>query len=448
MRCNSLKMKNIRTLFRNWASLACLLAAFTGASLAQASYAAYRTGSSTSIAASPEGGVCLMGGASEQDEAMKWFLRRSGGGDILVLRASGSDGYNAYLYSELGVAVNSVETIVCHSRAAAFDPYVLQRVQEAEAVWLAGGDQWNYVSRWRGTPLDSLLRSAVSGRGLAVGGTSAGMAVLGGLYFTAEQGTVSSAQALGDPFASRVALDSAPFLGAPFLDQVLTDTHYDNPDRRGRHLAFLARMRSDWGILPYGIACDEYTAICIDSAGLARVYGNHPSYDDNAYFLQLNCEVADNRPELCAPGQPLTWNQGQAALRVYAVKGTASGSRSFDLRDWRSGNGGNWEYWYAEAGSLMTRPAPAPACALLGAEALAPLLFSLHPNPAAGQVWLRAGDQPVQGAELLDLLGRRLASFVPGPGGWQLSAEPLPPGLYLVRAWGGGREGLLRFQRF
>ena len=37
-----------------------------------------------------------MGGASENDAAMAWFLERAGGGDVLVLRASGSDGYNDY----------------------------------------------------------------------------------------------------------------------------------------------------------------------------------------------------------------------------------------------------------------------------------------------------------------------------------------------------------------
>jgi hypothetical protein len=44
---------------------------------------------------------------------MKWFLQRANGGDILVLRTTGSNGYNSYLYSGLGVTVNSVETIVC-----------------------------------------------------------------------------------------------------------------------------------------------------------------------------------------------------------------------------------------------------------------------------------------------------------------------------------------------
>ncbi len=62
------------------------------------------------------GGLCLMGGATESDEAMQWFLRRANGGDVVVLRATGSDGYNNYFYQTLGVAVNSVETIVFNQR--------------------------------------------------------------------------------------------------------------------------------------------------------------------------------------------------------------------------------------------------------------------------------------------------------------------------------------------
>ena len=80
-----------------------LLWAFT----AQAqNYVSYFTGNDVDVVTSPLGGVCLMGGATESDDAMKWFLERCDGGDVLVLRASGSDGYNDYLYSELGISVN------------------------------------------------------------------------------------------------------------------------------------------------------------------------------------------------------------------------------------------------------------------------------------------------------------------------------------------------------
>ena len=86
-----------------------------------------------------------MGGATEDDNAMIWFLERSNGGDILVLRTSGSNGYNDYLYNELGVDVNSVETIVLNNSSAANESYIHNKVLNAEAIWFAGGDQSNLV---------------------------------------------------------------------------------------------------------------------------------------------------------------------------------------------------------------------------------------------------------------------------------------------------------------
>ena len=59
----------------------------------------------------------MLGGATEFDPAMEWFLDRASGGDILVLRASGSDDYNDYMYSDLD-GVNSVETIVFNDASA------------------------------------------------------------------------------------------------------------------------------------------------------------------------------------------------------------------------------------------------------------------------------------------------------------------------------------------
>ena len=59
-----------------------------------------------------------MGGATEDDNAMKWFLEQANGGDVLILRTSGSDGYNQYFYSQLGISVNSVETIVFDNASA------------------------------------------------------------------------------------------------------------------------------------------------------------------------------------------------------------------------------------------------------------------------------------------------------------------------------------------
>jgi cyanophycinase-like exopeptidase len=293
-----------------------------------------------------------MGGSSENDTAMKWFLKRANGGDVLVLRTSGSDGYNDYFFTELGIPLNSVETIVFHDRTASNEAYIKQKIQNAEAIWLAGGDQWTYVSYWRDTPIDSLINVGIKDRDLVIGGTSAGMAVMGGFYFSAKNDTVTSEEALENPYDPHVTVDSTKFIKNQILSDVITDTHYANRDRKGRHVTFLARILVDFGVKAKGIACDEQVAVCIDTKGLATVYGNYPKTENKAYFIQINEKMAARVPEKCLPNIPLTWKWDGKPLRVYAAYGTMEGENTFDLNDWQTATGGAWENWYVEAGHL------------------------------------------------------------------------------------------------
>lgn len=313
------------------------------------SYTSWFLGNTENVSPQPLGGVCLMGGATENDSAMVWFLRRGNGGDVLVLRASGSNGYNEYFFSELDAPVNSVETIRFNNAAAADDPYIHDRIAKAEAIWFAGGDQWNYVNYWRGTAIDSLINVAITQRNIVIGGTSAGMAILGGVYFSAQNGTVTTASALQNPYGPTMTVDNTPFLQIPFLNEVVTDSHYDSPDRRGRHMAFMARAITDNGINAKGLACNEYTAVCVTPDGQARVFGEWPQYPEYAYFLQVNCEQPEG-PEVCQPGVPLTWNRSGQAVKAYKVPGTMTGSNSFDLNTWLTGSGGAWEDWSVQQG--------------------------------------------------------------------------------------------------
>ncbi len=350
-------------------------------------FTSFFIGNTNNISVPTLGGVCLMGGATEDDEAMKWFLSRANGGDVLVLRASGGDGYNNYFYSELGVPVNSVETIRFDNIQANSDAYVLDKIKKAEAIWIAGGDQWNYISSWRNSPVDSLINRAIWERNIVIGGTSAGMAILGSHYFTAQNGTITSNAALQNPFNSSLLIDNASFIKAPYLQNVITDTHYDNPNRKGRHAVFMARFLFDYGTQVGGIACDEYTAVCIDNDGIARVFGGFPNYDDNAYFIQVNCELDNVNPEVCAPNQPLTWNRGGEILKVYQVKGTSTGSNTFDLKDWHTGVGGTWLHWSIEQGVFSENSGSSVTCFFAGLEndSLEPDYFAF-PNPSTDQI--------------------------------------------------------------
>ncbi|MGH9797427.1 MAG: cyanophycinase, partial [Candidatus Polarisedimenticolia bacterium] len=213
-------------------------------------------------------GFVLMGGGSDLDDAFRFMIERSGGGDFVVLRARGGDDYNLYI-RDLGT-VNSVETLIIRNRRQASDAAVAETIGNAEALFIAGGDQSRYVRFWKGTPVEEAIHR-VAARGAPIGGTSAGLAILGEFSFAALVDTVTSPQALADPYDRRVTLER-DFLSFPGLAGLLTDSHFVERDRLGRSLVFLARLMQDgWSAAPREIAVDRATALLIDAGGAARL---------------------------------------------------------------------------------------------------------------------------------------------------------------------------------
>ncbi|MFL1894220.1 cyanophycinase [Aquimarina sp. 2-A2] len=298
-------------------------------------------GDPNDVTTSTSAGTLLMGGSVDVDEAMLWMLGKSGGGDIVILRATGTDAYNQYLF-DLG-NVNSVETLLINSRTKANDATVETTIRNAEAVFIAGGDQYDYVSYWKDTKVESALNYLRNSKKVVIGGTSAGCAIQGGIYFDAEKGTVSSREALRDPYNPYLTLQKHNFIDNPFLRDVITDTHYDNPDRRGRHITFLARINNDWGINGKGIGLDEQTAVCIDANGKARVFGY-----GYAFFLNQHA----SGPERCAPKKSLDWYRNKRAVKVYKVIANLSGSNYLWLDTWSNGTGGDWQFFFVDRGRL------------------------------------------------------------------------------------------------
>jgi cyanophycinase len=218
--------------------------------------------------------------------------------DVVVLRATGADGYNGAILALRGV--NSVETLVITSPAEADSPEVEAILRQAEVVFFAGGNQCHYVTNFKGTKVEAAVKALVA-RGGAVGGTSAGCAIMGALVFDAcrldARSEMTSAKALADPYHRDLSFTSG-FFSWPHLEGVITDTHFVARNRMGRTLAFLARLYKDRGSTPVlGVAVNERTSLVIDKAGLGRVLGEGPVY----------VILADHAPELCQPGQPLSY---------------------------------------------------------------------------------------------------------------------------------------------
>jgi len=278
-------------------------------------YTYYHRGSTRDVQSETRGGVALMGGATDVDQVFTWMADQGGNGDFLILRGSGGDGYQEYIDDI--AEVNSVSTIVLKDAEAARDPFVLDKVQKAEAVFFAGGDQWNYVGKWKDTPLLAELNKSLA-RGVPMGGTSAGLAILGEHVFTAEKNTITSEEALQDPYHSAITLES-DFLKTPLLENLITDSHFSERDRMGRLITFMARLQVDRDSdLIKGVGVDEKTAVLVSPDGQGVVVG-----EGKAHFVK-----ADKRPDVVRPGEPLT----HRSLEVHSV----SPNESFHLGEWKS----------------------------------------------------------------------------------------------------------------
>ncbi len=401
-------------------------------------YTSYRVGSDVSATVQHRNSILLMGGGTDVDLALRSFLNDVTGGDVLILRASGGDGYNSYFYSELNQTLNSVETIVLDAPAAASDPYVIQRVNEAEAVWIAGGNQWTYLNEWQSTPLNTALNSALRDRNISIGGTSAGAVALGGLAFTARNGTVYSKEALQDPYNEYMTLSTIPFLDIPELRNVLIDTHFDNRDRKGRLLAFLAKLRGENEVLrPRAIALNEQTAVLIRDGGVSVINAATNDDEQRVYFVQLNCSSDADKPEVLAFGQPLTWDPTRQPVVAYQARAFVDVGSQWDLSAWVSGEGsGSWEAWGADKGAFAKTTIANPASCLtsgLTNVAAAPPRVAVWPNPATSEVRITAVDERALGSfVVLDVAGKTVLQFASPHAVDTLDVSGLGAGTYFL----------------
>lgn len=294
----------------------------------------FRAGHSADSSAKPRGGFALMGGGAKQEQAFRFLCERANGGDFLILRANTEDDYAQQVNKEIQAVcpLNSVGTIVFTDREDSGDVKIREIISHAEAIFLAGGDQSNYVRFWQDTPVEDALNRHIAG-GKPIGGSSAGLAILGEFSFASIIDTIHSPEALADPYGNKVTI-SRDFLRIPLLNGTITDTHFAKRDRMGRLIVFLARILEDgWTRQVRAIAVEENTAVLLEPDGSAKVVGEGP-----AYFL-----VAKSAPQVCRWKTPLRFT-GVAVHR-------APSGAPFNVKEW-TGTGGDDYALSAENGEL------------------------------------------------------------------------------------------------
>ncbi len=295
----------------------------------------------------------LVGGAeagvSGETAATQWLINHGKGGDYLVLRSGGTGSQAGWICDNFGSSIGSAAELSIDSRTGANDAVVAQKIRDAEIIFIAGGDQNLYENYWKDTAVESALNDHLRVSKKPIGGTSAGLAILGQSYYAPAGTGVLAKEILDNPYhVNSNDIFHGDFLLHPQLTNVFTETHLNRVSgsgrkaqtRHGRALGFLARSVVDRNTLAARVvAVDEGTFIALEGDGNAKVYGV-----GKAYFLSPNAY-----PERVQSAYSVIWKNASQAVTVYSISGSASGNGLFNFTSW-SGSGGSSQYWYTSGG--------------------------------------------------------------------------------------------------
>lgn len=289
----------MRAVNRIWLAAALVLQALLMPVAANASpdgYVRYFIGDrQAATPAKREPGLLLAGGGEWDVTAFRWFVAKAGHGHIVVLRASQGPELGEEIMNGIG-GVASVETFVFDDRKAAYDPRILNALQNADGVFFAGGDQSRYVRFWQATPLSALIDKLAKDR--PIGGTSAGLAIMGWRGYAAFGDGITSAEALENPVALGVT-NYSDFLHLPRMERIFTDSHFMIRGRMGRLIAFLAKERAGGADNVVGLGVDEQASIVVEGNGEARLLAPAGTY---AWLVE-----PAGLPQRAKLGQPLQY---------------------------------------------------------------------------------------------------------------------------------------------
>jgi cyanophycinase len=210
------------------------------------------------------GWIVPVGGAEDKvgpAEILRRFVEVSGGDQarIVVIPTASSLEDTGSRYEKLfrKFGADEAKSLPFYTRPDASKTEWLSYLDNATGVFLTGGNQLRLSSILGGTPVAKSIRK-LNARGVSIGGTSAGAAILSEhmIAFGAEGATPTAGQATLAP-------------GFGMTNKVIIDQHFRQRDRLGRLLAALA-----YNPFAVGIGLDEDTAAFIDPDDVIHVEGN------------------------------------------------------------------------------------------------------------------------------------------------------------------------------
>ena len=191
------------------------------------------------------GTLVIVGGGKIPDSVVKAFVQAAGGAkaNLVVIPTASqladkeTEKSTIELWQKRGFP--KVSVLHTRSRAQANDPDFAKTLKLATAVWLGGGDQKRLTEAYKSTLVEKELHELLR-RGGAIGGTSAGAAVMSKLMIAGGNAPANLAEGFG------------------FFPGGVIDQHFLKRNRVDRLLDVLHRQPG-W----FGLGIDEGTAAVV-----------------------------------------------------------------------------------------------------------------------------------------------------------------------------------------
>ena len=215
----------------------------------------------------------LVGGGGEDynswsDLPFQWFVEQADSGIIINIDVDEASSWYADYFESFGADQNS-KALRIKNKTTANDSATYKSLITAKGIFMEGGDQWDYVSTWKNTLVEDAIKKVYADGGV-IGGTSAGLAVLGEVFFDAKFGGSYPDEAAENCRNSDIHLSDDLF---DLMPGVICDSHFHPRGRMGRLVPFMAKWKTDTGQDLTGIGVDDKTAFCINKNNHGTVYG-------------------------------------------------------------------------------------------------------------------------------------------------------------------------------
>lgn len=217
-----------------------------------------------------KGHLVIIGGGERPDYMMEKIVELAGGvsAKFIIVPNASSDPVetgNYYIEEFKKYGVSDVNYILCDSSNADADT-VLQQLEGATGIYLAGGDQSRLTNTFNGTKFLQKLHKIYENGGM-IAGTSAGAAVQSKIMITGNELIYPDAERA---FACIQKGNIETVEGFGFITKAVIDQHHI---ARKRHNRLLSVILEKGGLL--GIGIDESTAIVVNPDDTFEVLGEY-----------------------------------------------------------------------------------------------------------------------------------------------------------------------------